>query len=98
MSFIPRLTSPAYLTVEFQPYGGVKGGGGRTPLGETDIPAHGRLEDDSRIEHRTQDTAGSSRCVVCVCDRATAVSFDSTYSVRKDYSVHTYTPYSITTP
>ena len=46
----PRSTSTAYLTVEFQPYGGVKGGGGRTPLGETDIPALGRLEDDSRIE------------------------------------------------
>jgi hypothetical protein len=50
LSFIPRLTSLAYLTVEIQPYGRVKGGGGRTPLGETNIPAHGRLEDDSRIE------------------------------------------------
>ena len=50
MSFIPPFNVTGFLTVEFQPYGGVKGGGGRTPLGETDVPAHGRLEDDSRIE------------------------------------------------
>ena len=67
MSFIPRLTSPAYLTVEFQPYGGVKGGGGRTPLGETDIPAHGRLEDDSRIETRLRDRAGDKEYTIISC-------------------------------